>query len=221
MKAERRCSRGISNIRAYIAGITRKERQKDRPARIPEGGPKEGEGTLPRSAKGRKKQRASPLFQGWKEGRKGVRERPSRGSTMGPGTGGGTHKTEKHVISPRRGEKARPREISRAVLFFFSHPRTCHPTLRPASLGVGVPFLFYRFPRPFPLLLCAKATRRFLFVRINATAKYLVVTCRDFFSFFLYTDCLARGNMCDSCLTRQSAVVCRCTKAREFNLENN
>lgn len=80
--------------------------------------------------KGRKKQRASSCFQD--EGN-AKRERPSRGSTTGPGGGGGTHKTEKHVISPRRGEKARPREISRRLVLLL--------TPLPTFFGCRRPFL--------------------------------------------------------------------------------
>lgn len=147
--------------------------------------------------KGRKKQRASSCSPFQEEGG-ARRERPSRGSTMGPGAGRGTHKTEKHVISPRRGEKARLREILRRLVLLPT-PATIPPCQHPSV--VGVPFLPFRFFCPFSCSVQSeRATWCFLFVRISATAKYLVVTCRSFLPFFMYR--LSRGKYENSCLTR-------------------
>lgn len=113
----------------HIAVHNPKERQRDRPVdsrgrrpgRRPEEGHRGGEAAV---VEGRKTESHDGV-KDWKERSNallaiswgGTAKRiggasPSRGSTMRGEAG--THKTGKHVISPRKGEKVRPRKRSRA-----------------------------------------------------------------------------------------------------------
>lgn len=133
-----------SQTSEHIAGITRKEGQKDRPARTPEGGAQDVQ---------KKERKAFSSKREWKAERSNVllavlgergsarRETLPRVNDGARDRGGSTHKTEKHVISPRRGEKARPREISRRLVLLL------HPPL-PTSLSCQHPFLTLPFLSP-------------------------------------------------------------------------
>lgn len=113
---------------------------------------------------------------------------------MGPGAGGGTHKTEKHVISPRRGEKARLREISRRLVLLLT-PATIPP--RHPSV-VGVPFL--TLPS-FLLSRTKRASDMVLFICSNKRdCEISRCYLSGFSSFFMCR--LSRGKYEDSCLTR-------------------
>lgn len=149
--------------------------------------------------------------------------RPSRGSTMAAGAGGSTHKTGKHVISPRRGER-RGRGRSRAVLFFFFPfaailKRSSPPAQ--ASLGRRCPFLTQPFLPPPSAPRTKRVRWCFLLVRISATAKYPVVTCLDFLSpprfFSSLVQVVSKGCVRMHSWDKSSAIFRR-AKLVEFNL---
>lgn len=114
-------------------GITRQERQKHRPT------DSRGRraGRRPEEEERREEEEEELIRDGVKgriallailEGNDGESETGEafpagqRDGAEGQQSGEGTHKTGKHVISPRRGEKTRPRKISRRLVLLPSLP---------------------------------------------------------------------------------------------------
>lgn len=159
-----------SQTSEHIVGITREERQKDRPSdsrgrragRRPEEGRRSAEEQTPPGGggeKGREKQRVSDSRRDVEGASRGVNDGRA-GSRRGRRERERTHKTGKHVISPRRGERRGRGDLAPSCSSALPSP-PLQPASQPSQLCrrpsvVGVPFLLCRFFRlpltPFPCL---------------------------------------------------------------------